>query len=208
MSKDIVILGGTFNPPHNGHIYIGNQINKIIKPEKTLIIPAYSPPHKELTQHITANQRLSMCNLAADGLDRVEVSDIEIQRKGKSYTVDTLESLNETYKNYKLNLVLGTDMLMSFNRWKEPERILSFASLLILPRDDTDKKVLLNHIDMLKSKYACARVRFLDIKPLPISSTLIRSLVLNNCDISEYVPIKVLSFIKENSLYKDVHNKN
>ena len=120
----IGIYGGTFNPPHLGHLTAAKAAFELLRLDRLLLIPASQPPHKALPAGSpSAEQRLALTRLAAEQLelgDRVEVLDIELRRQGKSYTVDTLEELRRQYPGAELWLLMGTDMFLTFQAWREP----------------------------------------------------------------------------------------
>ena len=134
----IGIYGGTFNPPHLGHLTAAAAVVSMLKLDKLLLIPASIPPHKALPAGSpTAEQRLEMTRLAGEQLglgDRVETLDMELRRQGKSYTSDTLAALKAQYPEDELWLLMGTDMFLSFQTWHEPEKIASLAGIAAFGR--------------------------------------------------------------------------
>ena len=111
----IVIYGGSFNPPHCGHVEAAYAVSECLRPDKMLIIPASIPPHKELAGGSPdAAERLELTKLAFDGVPNAEVTDIELMREGKSYSADTLEELMKLYPGAEFTFVMGSDMLFSF----------------------------------------------------------------------------------------------
>lgn len=129
----IGIFGGTFDPPHLGHRAAAEQIKHFLGLDKVILVPAKLPPHKELSVlSASAEDRLAMTKAMADGLDpkgSFIVSDIELRREGKSYTIDTLEALHEEYPEDELWLCMGSDMFLTFREWKDPERICRLAGI-------------------------------------------------------------------------------
>ena len=121
----IAVFGGTFNPPHLGHMAAAEACIEALSLDRLILMPTRVPPHKDLPAgSATPEQRLEMCRIAAVQIPRCEVSDLELRREGLSYTADTVEELAAHYPGDTLWLVMGTDMLLSFDRWREPERIL------------------------------------------------------------------------------------
>lgn len=142
----IGIYGGTFNPPHLGHVVAVRTVCEVLNLDKLLMIPAGLPPHKEMPAGSpTPEQRLEMTRLAADQLGmgtRVEVLDMEIHRKGKSYTSDTLLELKAQYPQDELWLLMGADMFLSLQSWHEPEKVLSRAGIVAFGRTEEDMEAL------------------------------------------------------------------
>ena len=131
----IVIYGGSFNPPHCGHVEAAMTISEQLKPDKLLIIPANIPPHKELAEGSPdAHERLLLTQLAFSDMPNVEVSDIELHREGKSYTASTVELLMQQYPDAELYLAMGTDMLLSFAEWHSFSFLLETLTLPVFVR--------------------------------------------------------------------------
>lgn len=176
----IGIYGGTFNPPHLGHITAARTVFEMLKLDRLLIVPDGLPPHKELPPGSpTAEQRLALTRLAADytGLDsRVEVLDLELCRTGKSYTADTLARLHALYPEDELWLLMGADMFLTLHRWREPETILSLAGIAAFGRTEADTEDLFAaQRDYLYKTYPQARIFTLTIPGVvDISSTELR----------------------------------
>ena len=133
----IGIYGGTFNPPHIGHIQAAIQAVQTLNLEKLLVIPDRIAPHKVMPGNsATPQQRLDMLRIALDGGDRIEVSDIELNREGPSYTYETILQLRKTYPEARLVLLMGTDMFLSFHTWRNPRIILDNAMLGVFYRGE------------------------------------------------------------------------
>ena len=126
----IGIYGGTFNPPHLGHMQAVREFAKQLNLDRVLMIPAAVPPHKALPAGSPdAETRLHLCRLAAADLPFVEVSDLELHRSGKSYTAVTVQELHRLYPEDELVLLMGTDMFLTFDQWREPKTIAGLATL-------------------------------------------------------------------------------
>ena len=139
----IGIMGGTFNPPHNGHLHAAQQAVKALQFDRLLLIPDNIPPHKTMPERsATSMQRLEMTRCMAEEIPHAQVTDMELTRGGRSYTVDTLRRLKETYPDSILYFIMGTDMLLSFDRWREPENICRLAHLVVIARDECDRRAI------------------------------------------------------------------
>ncbi|MBQ8134069.1 MAG: nicotinate (nicotinamide) nucleotide adenylyltransferase [Clostridia bacterium] len=193
------MFGGSFNPIHNGHIQLAQAFVKKLCLDRVLIIPTYIPPHKQKDNSVTPNQKLEMCRLAFEEMPLFEVSNIEIRRKGASYTYMTLQELSEKYKGDELFLITGADMFLTIHEWKHPEIIFSLATVCGVPRNDEDIGSLKKQQEHLST--LGAKTEILDANVMTVSSTDIRNKVKNGEDISTLVPRSVENYIKENGLY-------
>ncbi len=176
----IGVYGGTFNPPHLGHITAARAVFELLKLDKLLLIPAGMPPHKNLPAGSpTAAQRLEMTRLAGEQLalgNKVEVLDLELCREGKSYTSDTLAELKERFRSDELWLLMGTDMFLTLQAWHQPEKILSLAGIAAFGRTEADTEELFAiQRDYLYKTYPQARIFTLTIPGVvDVSSTELR----------------------------------
>ena len=197
----IGIYGGTFNPPHIGHLQAAKQAVKALGLSKLLLIPAYAPPHKAaLPEHSpTARQRLEMLRIAASDCPEIEVSDLELEREGISYSCETVRELKRQYPNAELVLLMGTDMFLSFESWMHPEEILKNASLGVFYRGDKgEQPAIAKKKTEREAKGAAVYLVRNDV--IPISSTQMRRLLAFRCA-GEFLPEGVLDYIRENRLY-------
>ena len=197
--KNIAVFGGTFNPFHIGHLEMLASIHSLEFIDKVIILPSKIPPHKEVDFLAKDSHRKAFCQIAADLFKRAEVSDIELKREGKSYTVDTLLSLKDIYPNARFYLTIGADMLLSFHTWKDYEKILSLSSLICFNRGNHDINEVNNAISFLKSKGA--EIYFCEDKITDVSSTLIRKNINNRDILSKYIPSDILDYIDKNSVF-------
>lgn len=196
----IGIFGGSFNPPHLGHVLAVQEFREKLGLDTVLLVPAAVPPHKALSANTPAPEtRLEMTRLAVQQLPYARVLDIELRREGKSYTVDTLTALREQHPDDELVLLMGTDMLLAFAGWYQPERILQLATLAVAHRGK----------DRLDELEACAasltarfggRVQLVENRCLPYSSTSVRAMLAFGCAES-YLEPAVLDYIRQNALY-------
>lgn len=171
---DIAVYGGSFNPPHLGHIDAAAAVYELLSPDKLLIIPDNVPPHKALAEGSPdAASRYELCRLAFRDMPWAEVSDIELRREGKSYTAETVKRLLELYPGARLSLVMGTDMLLSFEQWYRFDYLLKSCRLVVLSREDDERERLEAQKKRLTELYG-ADILLLSHEPLPMSSTGIR----------------------------------
>lgn len=196
----IVIYGGSFNPPHCGHVEAAMTISEQLKPDKLLIIPANIPPHKELAEGSPdAHERLLLTQLAFSDIPNVEVSDIELHREGKSYTASTVELLMQQYPDAELYLAMGTDMLLSFEEWYRFRFLLETLTLAVFVRSEGEEAEMLRHAEYLKKEYG-AKIVPLRHEPKSMSSRDIRDMLCRRMGAS-FLPEKVYERIIANGDY-------
>ena len=174
----IGIYGGTFNPPHLGHMAAAKAAVAALGLDKLLLIPAAIPPHKALPSDTPAPEhRLAMVEKWADGMGAgAEVSALELEREGKSYTSDTLRSIRQTYPDAELWLLMGTDMFLTLHLWHEPEVILSLAGICAFGRTEQDGEALFAPQREQLQKNFDAKITTITLPGLvDISSTRLRS---------------------------------
>lgn len=197
----IGIFGGTFNPIHKGHILLTEYCKTSANLDKIMLIPTYTPPHKVCSSLANEKHRLNMCSIACSQLGDYTVSDIEIQRKGKSYTCDTLTSLKELYPQDELFLIMGADMFLTLDKWRNPEIIFEKAKIITVPRDESDYNVLCDfYRKTLKPMNAEALI--LKNPVLSVSSTYIRENIDNFEQIESLIDKNVYDYIVKNNLYR------
>lgn len=196
----IGIFGGSFNPPHLGHVLAVQEFQRVLGLDRVLLIPAAIPPHKQLTANSPdAAVRLAMTRLAFEKLPYAEVSDIELRRDGPSYTADTVAALQEQYPNDELFLLMGTDMFCSFESWYEPQRIADAAVLAVAYRGKDDLAAVRACAERLKSTFG-ARIVPAENRCLPYSSTSVRAMLAFGCAES-YLEPAVMRYILAHGLY-------
>lgn len=198
---DIGILGGTFDPPHSGHLRLASLFKEALKLDRVLLMPACVPPHKA-DKGTSSADRLEMCRLAAEETDFLEVCDIELRRGGKSYTVDTMRHLTNQYPNDKFFFLMGSDMFLCFDRWKNYEEIFSLCTLCTVSREEEHSSQELS--DFAKKLFGeeFEKVKILPAEPVEISSTEVRAALAEGKDIADLVPEKVMRYISERGLYR------
>lgn len=196
----IGIFGGTFNPPHTGHIRAAVRGAEALGLDKVLLIPARQVPGKQIPEGSpTPEQRLEMVRLAAAACPKLEVSDLEVRAPGNSYTWQTLRTLREMYPGAELTLMVGSDRLLSLPKWKQAEEIVKTAAIAVLPRGGKqEKNLLLPGIAALEEMGA--KVTVAETVPCEISSTQLRRLLAFRCA-SEFLDPAVEDYIVKNGLY-------
>jgi nicotinate-nucleotide adenylyltransferase len=197
----IGILGGTFNPIHNGHIQMAKYSHDAAKLDKVIIMPTFVPPHKESVNLVPCEHRLNMCRLACLNLPYAEVSDFEIKLEGKSYTYRTLELLKSQNKNDEFFFIVGADMFLSMQNWKNPEIIFELATVIAIPRDEDSVSQLSNHYENVLKKMGAKAIVLKD-SVLTVSSTYIRDNIDNQSALQSLIDSRVYNYIKENNLYR------
>ena len=196
----ICIYGGSFNPPHLGHTAALRAVRAAIEPDVTLVIPDRIPPHKELTPGSPEpSERLLMTMLAFSSEPGVEVSDMELHRSGKSYTVDTVRELRDCNPDAELYLVVGTDMLTTFEQWHDYRALLAQVTLVALARTSDEHAEIERFSAYLRETYG-ARVIALPAEPIPVTSTDVRRLLPQRRG-SEYLAPDVYAHIIQQRLY-------
>ena len=186
----IGILGGTFDPPHNGHIAIATAALKELRLDKIIFIPAGNPPHKTKRVVSSIDDRLQMLRLALHGITYFEISDIEINRIGLSYTVDTLRELCIKYPNDQFFYLIGADNVSEMETWYKPDEIISLATVAAANRPGFSPTGIFRD-----------KILYFNMLPMEISSTMVRRLVKSNDSISGLVPPPVEDYIKRKGLY-------
>ena len=196
------IYGGTFAPIHNGHINAAKLFMEQMRLDYLFVIPAAIPPHKQVDASDDPMHRLNMCAIAFGDMDGVVVSDMEIKRGGKSYTVDTLRELSA--RGRRLLLLCGTDMVLSFDSWYQYKEILELCYPVYIRRE-SDKLLDAMIVNKLTKYYEESGKMFRKIvgEPLEISSTSIREKVKRGEDISGLVPAGVDEYIRLYGLYRE-----
>jgi nicotinate-nucleotide adenylyltransferase len=193
------ILGGTFNPPHIGHLICAQEAYIQLGLDHVMLIPARIPPHKPVDDEPGAGHRLELCRLAVQGDQRISVSDIEIEREGTSYTVDTLSELHAQAPENELHLIVGGDVAAGLPHWREPERVLELATLAVAKRRGTPRA----RVDgALAGLQGADRAQFFRMPRIAISSTLIRDRVRTGEPIRYIVPEHVAAYIEQEGLYR------
>ena len=199
--EKIGVFGGTFNPPHCGHLQAAEEVKNALGLSRVIFIPDAEPPHKDLPEDSpTPRQRLELVREAAAQLPWAEVSDMELSRSGKSYTADTLRLLKEAHPDDTLYLITGSDMFLTLHRWYRPEEICRHAVIVGHHRREKDSlEEFRVQKERLEREFG-ARVELVENRVLEISSTKVRRmLILGGAE--KYVPEPVLERIRSQKLY-------
>lgn len=200
MAKElrVGVFGGTFNPPHCSHVELARLVKERFSLDEIIIIPSSIPPHKTIAPGASGIERLTMARLAFTG-DGMTLSDVELNRPGTSYTVDTLRELAASQKNASLYLIIGGDMLRDFENWHDIAGIFSLASIIAVERE-SERGGGHEIANRLKEKYG-AKTEFINLNLAPISSTAVREAVYEAKPVTGDIPHAVERYIYENSLY-------
>ncbi len=194
------VFGGTFNPPHLGHLICAQEAYLQLGLDHVMLIPASRPPHKPVPDDPGPEHRLALCQLAIAGDEaRMEVSDLEIRRAGTSFTVDTLGELNSRAPDSELFLILGGDIAAGLPQWRDPERVLSLATPALAGRRGTPPAAVQEALDSLPGG---ERAQGFDMPTVAISSTMIRKRVAAGQSIRYLVPDGVAAYVAEHNLYR------
>lgn len=199
--RKTVIFGGTFNPIHNAHVKMVEEVSKLDFVERILIIPTFIPPHKTVKGFFASGKdRMEMCKLALGSIKKVKFCDLELNNNAKSYTINTLKTLKENFPNTDFALLIGGDMISSFNKWYCYEEILKYASILAVKRNTVDDAEFDSSVNGLID--IGADITVLQIETQPFSSSNVRNFLEKGLDVSEFLDKKVIEYINKNNLYR------
>ena len=190
----IAILGGTFDPPHLGHLILAETVLKELNYDKVLFIPSKIPPHKNISGEVSDEDRLNMLKLSIEDDKRFSFDDYELKSEGISYSIKTL---NYLYQNYnidgKIALIIGADLIKNFHKWKEPEKISELANIVAVNREEND--------NLDKENIEKYNIKIIIAPRIDISSTLIRERIKKNKAFRYFLNNKVYNYIISNKLY-------
>jgi len=193
----IGLFGGTFDPPHRGHIAVAADVADALDLDQVLWIPAGQPPHKSLVSAAPLALRLEMTCAVAKADSRFEVSKIEVERGGVSYTLDTVRALRANYPGTILFLIIGTDQFREFGTWRNPEKLLESAELVVMDRGGQRGQDYVPEVEDI------GKVHFVSVGQVDISSTDVRLAAHNGEDLNALVPAKIAEIILREGLYAD-----
>ncbi|MCX5710070.1 MAG: nicotinate-nucleotide adenylyltransferase [Candidatus Omnitrophica bacterium] len=186
----IGILGGTFNPIHIGHLILAEEAREKLGLDKIIFVPAFLPPHKDNSGIAPARMRLDMVKLAIKGNNALTVSDIEIKRDGRSYTIDTIREFKKTFVNDELYFIVGSDLLKYLDVWKDLNEIIKMVKFIAATRPGYPLEKIPSYISTLP------------IRAVDISAFEVREAIKNNRSFRYLVPEKVFEYISKKRLYK------
>jgi nicotinate-nucleotide adenylyltransferase len=194
----IGLLGGTFNPPHVGHLVCADQAIAQLELDRVLLVPVHEPPHKGVEADPGVEHRVELCARAAAGDERLAVSRVDADVPGPSFTVDTLRRLHDRSPGDQLTFIVGGDMALSLPTWREPAAILELAELGVAEREGVRRADIAERLSGLDTR----NVRFFDLPRIDISSSLVRRYVAAGRPIRYLVPDGVAEYIERVGLYR------
>lgn len=202
------ILGGTFNPPHVGHLALARCALRELGVERVVLMPAREAPHKPAGEDPGSEHRLRMCRLAVEGAEGLASCSLEIERAGPSYTVDTLRAIHASHPDARLTFIVGADAARTLPSWREPEELLELAALAVAEREGAGREDVLNAVAAARSATGSederseTGVSFLKMGTVPVSSSLVRERVARGESVEELVGDAVARYIAEHGLYR------
>jgi nicotinate-nucleotide adenylyltransferase len=209
--RSVGILGGTFNPPHLGHLALARYAREELALERVLLMPAHIPPHKSAEPDPGAQHRLNMCRLASDAEPGVSVCTLEIDRPGPSYTVDTLSAIHASHPDAELTFIVGADVARTLPAWREPAKVLELARVAVGARTGASDREVLETVASLSRSPESSRVsrrdpgggevRFLRMPFVEVSSSIVRERVARGENVEQLVGPAVARYISEHGLY-------
>jgi nicotinate-nucleotide adenylyltransferase len=193
------LLGGTFNPPHLGHLVCAQEARVQLGLDRVLLIPTRVPPHKVIEVEPGVEHRVAMCKAAVAADPTLAVSLVDVRRDGPSYTVDTLRQLHADAPGDELTFIVGADMAHSLPTWREPEAVLDLATIAVVGRADLARAAVDEQVAGLRG--VPERLRFFDMPRMDISSSLIRARIAAGLPVRYLVPDPVAAHIEREALY-------
>jgi len=191
------LFGGTFNPLHNAHLIVAEKALEQFELKEVIFIPSGIPPHKEVADGVSKEDRYEMVRRAIAGRPRFSVSRIEIDRDGPSYTIDTIRALRGKYPQ-GLCFIVGADLFSQIETWKEPKALLRSVPFIVAPRDGIKKDTF------ALPPFDQAEIHFLEMKEVDLSSTWVREAVREGKEFTRLVPSAVADYIREHGLYREL----
>lgn len=199
--KKVALFGGTFNPVHNGHIFICKQIMSQFGIDEIIFIPTGDPPHKRNIKVASKEDRYTMLKLALSNYDNFKISRIEIDRDGLTYTVDTLNELKKVYSDhYEFYYIIGADTLIDLISWKNYRSVFKLTKFIVVGRPEIEDSTVDNYIDYYTNKFNGSIFKTNTVGP-HISSTDIRTRIMRGLSVKYLIPDNVEQYIKDHGLY-------
>ena len=193
------IFGGSFNPPHLGHMHLAESVHDALSLDEVLLVPSKISPHRSMAEYAPAKDRLELCRLAAEHYPWMHAEDFELRQEGVSYTYYTVKHFAETRPQDELWLLMGSDMLLSFHKWFRWQDILQYAGLAGIAREPGEYERLKECAEDLRQY---GKVQVVNVESFAVSSTKIRELVKNSQDYSCYLPGNIVQYIRMQKLYE------
>lgn len=200
--KKIGIMGGTFNPIHNGHLALAQAAYEYCSMDEVWFMPSGVSYLKEQDDIVSGEHRLKMTKLAVEDVKYFVCSDMEVCRNGYTYTVDTLRELHEQYPDDEFYFIMGADSLFGLPKWRQPKEIAALCTLVVVIRDDVDTQELLSQKVFVERTFG-ARVVMVPFRKVDISSSMIRKRISECIDVAAFLPENVRSYIEKHGLYKE-----
>lgn len=202
MMEEILLFGGTFNPPHVGHIEIAKEVGRKLGVEEVVMLPLGSPPHKVQDEVVDAIHRVNMLKLAIKNEKNFKISLIEVNRKGYTYTIDTLWELHKKYGDTKkFYYLIGADILEELPKWKDFQEVFLMCEFVVVARYGHTKKMLEREVGMLALAYKF-KATIVDVDCINISSTDVRNRIKSGYSLDGMMSEEVLQYIRDNNLYR------
>lgn len=200
---NIGIMGGTFDPIHNGHLFLGKQAYQEYGLDQIWYMPSGRPPHKKDHKVTDGSVRLQMVELSLADQKGFVCSDFEVKQEGSTYTAKTLKLLKEAYPHHVFYFIIGADSLYEIETWYQPQRVMASAVILVAPRryDEADKPIQEQIAHLTKTYHS--DIRMLHGREIDLSSAMLRSMVARGEPIDAYVPAAVASYIRLKRLYRE-----
>ncbi len=198
--KKIGIMGGTFNPIHNGHIALAKAAYEYCNLDEVWFMPSGISYQKNRSEIVSGEHRLKMTGLAIEEYPYFSCSDVEVRREGNTYTADTLRLLCDRYPEYAFFFIMGADSFLGLPHWQRPDEIAKLCTLTAVVRDDVDVTELKNQAEYVR-KTLNAQVVLVPFKKVDISSSDIRNKLQNHDSVIGLLPDKVATYIRQNKLY-------
>ncbi|MES2203671.1 MAG: nicotinate-nucleotide adenylyltransferase [Pseudomonadota bacterium] len=189
----IAILGGSFDPIHNGHIKLADIVSQHIKNTEIYFVPCGNPVHRA-PYHVSSQDRVNMIKLAIADHENWHLDTYEIDRPDPSYTLETLKHFRQRFPDNPIGFIMGMDSFLNIETWGNWQELLNYAKLIVVPREGYDQEKLLH-------KKQDSRIIMLPVAPPSVSSTGIREKLINRDDISSLIPNTVYDYIRQKKLY-------
>ncbi|MFJ7727016.1 nicotinate-nucleotide adenylyltransferase [Neobacillus sp. NPDC097160] len=186
--KKVGILGGTFDPPHYGHLLIANEVHSALQLDEIWFMPNHEPPHKKKPESVKDEDRLKMLTLAIAGNPVFAIQPIELERGGPSYTVDTMRMLNTEYSDHQFFFIIGADMIEYLPKWHKVDELVNLVQFVGVDRPSYNRQ----------TDYP---VLYVDVPAMDVSSSMIRDRMKSGKTVQYLLPDQVIEYIEEKHLY-------